>query len=87
LTQWKRYGTNKTMENSSLTVTIDRTLCIGAAACLAAAPEYFELDEENIAVTKVAIPISANTEAAKRVRDAVDSCPTGAIHVAVIALG
>jgi len=74
------------MENSSLNVTIDRTLCIGAAACISAAPEYFQLDEDNVAETKVANPIFANTEAAKRIRDAVDSCPTGAITVSVTKL-
>lgn len=86
MTRWKRYGTNKSMESSSISITIDRNLCIGAAACVAAAPEYFELDEENTAVTKVANPIFANTEAARRIRDAVDSCPTGAIRVAVTEL-
>ncbi len=75
------------MENTSLFVTIDRSLCIGAAACVSDAPEYFQLDEENIALTKVANPIFANTEAAKRIRDSVDSCPTGAIHVTETSLG
>ena len=69
------------MENSSLTVLIDRNLCIGAAACIAAAPEYFQLDEDNVAETKVANPILANSDAAKRIREAADSCPTGAITV------
>ncbi len=71
------------MENSSISITIDRDLCIGAAACVSAAPELFQLDEDNIAETKVPNPIFANTETARRIRDAVDSCPTGAIRVTV----
>jgi len=71
------------MENSSITVTIDRDLCIGAAACVSAAPELFQLDEDNIAEAKVPQPLFASTETAKRIREAVDSCPTGAIRVTV----
>ena len=60
-----------------LSVTIDRSLCIGAAACIGIAPELFELDEENIAVLKV-VPASADR---KHYVEAAESCPTGAIVV------
>ena len=75
------------MENSSITITIDRSLCIGAAACISAAPELFQLDEDNIAETKTPNPIFADTLASQRIRDAVDSCPTGAIQVSITKLG
>ena len=74
------------MENSSITITIDRALCIGAAACISAAPELFQLDEDNIAETKTPNPIFADTAAAQRIRDAVDNCPTGAIQISVTKL-
>lgn len=60
-----------------LTVSIDRSLCIGAAACTGVAPDLFELDEENIAVLKIA-PASGDR---KRALEAAESCPTGAITV------
>ena len=60
-----------------LTVTIDRSLCIGAAACIGVAPDLFELDEDNIAVLKAA-PTPADR---KRLIEAAESCPTGAIAV------
>jgi len=33
-------------------VEVDRNLCIGAASCVAVAPDVFELDSENKAVVK-----------------------------------
>ncbi len=61
-----------------LTVTIDRSLCIGAAACIGSAPDLFELDEDNIAVLKI-VPAADDR---KRAVEAAESCPTGAIQVA-----
>lgn len=53
---------------------IDRDLCIGAASCMAVAPDVFELDKENKAVVK-------NKEAAddETLILAAQSCPTKAI--------
>ncbi|MDP1709304.1 MAG: ferredoxin, partial [Candidatus Komeilibacteria bacterium] len=38
-------------------VVVDRALCIGAASCLAVAPDIFALDSENIAVVKSDAPV------------------------------
>ncbi|OGZ45055.1 MAG: hypothetical protein A3J54_03370 [Candidatus Ryanbacteria bacterium RIFCSPHIGHO2_02_FULL_45_13b] len=53
---------------------IDRDLCIGAASCIAVAPEVFELDKENKAVVK-------NKDGAdeETLMLAAQSCPTKAI--------
>ena len=53
---------------------IDRDLCIGAASCIAVAPDVFLLDKENKAVVK-------NKEAAddETLLLAAQSCPTKAI--------
>lgn len=55
---------------------IDRDLCIGAASCIAVAPEVFELDKENKAVVK-------NKDGAddETILLAAQSCPTKAIMV------
>ncbi|PJE64458.1 MAG: ferredoxin [Candidatus Ryanbacteria bacterium CG10_big_fil_rev_8_21_14_0_10_43_42] len=55
---------------------VDRALCIGAASCVAVAPDVFELDEENKAVVKNAK--GADTET---IILAAKSCPTRAIFV------
>ena len=53
---------------------IDRDLCIGAASCMAVAPDVFELDKDNKAVVK-------NKDAAddETLLLAAQSCPTKAI--------
>lgn len=53
---------------------IDRDLCIGAASCIAIAPDVFELDDENKAVVKD--PKGADDET---ILLAAQSCPTRAI--------
>lgn len=55
-------------------ITVDRELCIGAATCVAAAPEVFELDPENIAIIKK----NHNTPD-EQILLAAQSCPTSAI--------
>ena len=55
---------------------VDRDLCIGAASCVAIAPEVFELDGENKAVVKT--PKGADDET---ILLAAQSCPTKAIIV------
>lgn len=55
---------------------VDRNLCIGAASCVAVAPDVFELDEENKAVVKN--PKAADDET---ILLAAESCPTRAIIV------
>jgi len=55
---------------------VDRDLCIGAASCIAIAPNVFELDGENKAV--VTNPKGADDET---ILLAAQSCPTKAIIV------
>ena len=55
-------------------IVVDRNLCIGAASCIAVAPQVFELDGENKAV-------AYNEKGAdeKTILLAAKSCPTQAI--------
>ncbi len=56
-------------------IEVDRELCIGAASCVAIAPEAFELDGENKAVVK---PTWANLTDEQLIQ-AAKSCPVAAI--------
>lgn len=57
-------------------IEVDRSLCIGAATCIAIAGEVFELDSENKAVVKN--PKGADEET---IWAAAESCPTKAIKL------
>lgn len=57
-------------------VTIDRAACIGCGLCEAICPEVFAMDDTGIAI--VTQQPEALTEA---LQEAVDSCPTDAIHI------
>lgn len=60
-----------------LKITIDRDLCIGAATCLAIAPEVFALDNE-----AKAIILDCTDETPQDVIiDAARACPTAAIII------
>lgn len=58
-------------------VEVDRELCIGAASCIAIAPEAFQLDGENKAVTLPAW----RTLSDEQLLDAAKSCPVLAIYL------
>ena len=60
-----------------LTVSIDRTLCVGFGDCVQAAPEAFELDEEDIAVFASGSPCPDR----ERLIRACAECPVDAITV------
>ena len=66
---------------AKLTVTVDSSLCIGAAACVAEAPRLFQLDEDNIAAPAVPQPIDATPDEERELRAAAENCPTGAITI------
>lgn len=57
-------------------IEIDRALCIGAASCIAVAPDTFELDNEAKAVIKA---LHGNTD--EDILDSAKSCPTKAIKL------
>lgn len=62
---------------NNLTVTIDRDLCIGAATCIAIAPEVFALDND----AKAIVLESADDTSEDMIIDAAKVCPTAAIRI------
>ena len=62
---------------NGLKVHIDRDLCIGAATCLAIAPEVYALDNEAKAIIIDTAPNSSN----ENIIDAARACPTAAISI------
>ncbi|NCN59146.1 ferredoxin [Candidatus Roizmanbacteria bacterium CG22_combo_CG10-13_8_21_14_all_38_20] len=67
----------QTKQVGDLSVTVDRSLCIGAASCVAVAPFAFELDDQAIAI----ILDSAGQESSDTLLDAARSCPVDAIII------
>ena len=59
------------------TVTVDRTLCIGAATCIAVAPKAYTLDKENKAIILPTI----EEESDQALLDSAKACPVAAIIV------
>ncbi len=70
------------MANKKYHVKIDRTLCIGAASCVALAMKTFELDGENKAVV-----VDQDGDEAEMIKLAAESCPTKAIILENIETG
>lgn len=58
-------------------VKVVRDLCIGAANCIAVAPEAYELDDEQIAVLKE----SWKNVDDEKLLESAEACPTQAIIV------
>ena len=59
-------------------VKVNKDACIGCGACAAICDEVFEINDEGLSEAKVE---EVKDEFQDEVRDAVDSCPTGAIEV------
>ncbi len=55
-------------------ITVDRSLCIGAASCVALAMKTFALDSENKAVV-----LEGEGDVPEAIKLAAESCPTKAI--------
>lgn len=56
--------------------------CIGCGACVAIAPEVFEMNDDGFAQVKENFDFTnISSELEKDVLDAVDGCPTGAIVI------
>lgn len=60
-----------------LTVTVDRDLCIGAATCIAVAPQTFLLDSE----AKAIVLDTASQDSEDTIIDAARSCPVAAVEI------
>lgn len=61
----------------NLKVWVDRDLCIGAATCVAIAPQTFILDSQ----AKAIILDSADKDSNETIIDAAKACPVAAIFV------
>ncbi len=59
-------------------VKVDKDSCIGCGACAAICPEIFDLDDDGLSEVKTEEVKNNNID---DVKDAVDSCPTGAIKI------
>ncbi|HUH12117.1 MAG TPA: ferredoxin [Longimicrobiales bacterium] len=59
----------------SLTLRIDRLLCVGFGDCIEAAAELFELDDEGIAAFRQPLPVLGR----ERLEEACRSCPVDAL--------
>jgi ferredoxin len=59
-----------------ITVTVDRSLCIGSGDCVDTAPDVFQLDEEDKAV--VVDPDGASVD---DIITAAGNCPVSAIFI------
>lgn len=58
-------------------IVVDRDLCIGAATCIALAPEIFELDDENKAILKEGWQEKGITD--EQLLESAQSCPVDAV--------
>ena len=59
-------------------VKVNKDACIGCGACAAICDEVFEINDEGLSEAKVE---KVKEEFQDEVRDAADSCPTGAIVI------
>ncbi len=59
-------------------VKVNKDACIGCGACAAICDEVFEINDEGLSEAKVE---EVKEEFQDEVRDAADSCPTGAIEI------
>jgi len=59
-------------------VKVDQDKCIGCRACVATAPELFDIDEEGLSY---ALHEKVEDDAIEQAKLAADVCPTGAIEV------
>ena len=59
-------------------VKVNKDACIGCGACAAICDEVFEINEEGLSEAKIE---EVKEELQDEVRDAADSCPTGAIEI------
>ncbi|MDP2585262.1 MAG: ferredoxin [Candidatus Levybacteria bacterium] len=68
-------ATDKEVQIGKYKVKVIRSLCIGAASCIAVSPNIFKLDSENKAV------ILEGQDVPENILMAAQSCPTKAIII------
>lgn len=66
---------DQSQDRKIVRIEVKRDLCIGAASCIAVAPEAYELDEENIAIIKTEWMNHSDEE----ILLSAQACPTLAI--------
>ncbi|MYR34817.1 ferredoxin [Nocardiopsis alba] len=65
-----------TPTDSTLRLSADREVCVGAGQCVRAAPDLFDQDDDGLVVVlRADVPTEASTGA----RTAADWCPSGAV--------
>jgi ferredoxin len=64
------------MDNSQVTIWVDRALCVGSGPCFVLCPRAFALDADMKAIVQ-----SPPWEDATTLVEAARECPTGAIYV------
>ena len=57
-------------------VSVNQEACIGCGACMSIADGVFEMDDQGLSSVKVS---EVPEDAVESVKEAVESCPTGAI--------
>ena len=57
-------------------VSVNQEACIGCGACMSIADDVFEMDDQGLSSVKVS---EVPEDAVESVKEAVESCPTGAI--------
>ncbi len=68
-------------------VKVNKEACIGCGACAAICDEFFEINDDGLSQIKIDEEnkdldfVFVKEELQDEVRDAIDSCPTGAIEV------
>ncbi len=67
---------DKVVQIGKYKVQVIRKLCIGAATCIAVAPNTFQFDKENKAVI-----LEGSNDSAETILMAAQSCPTKAIII------
>ena len=60
-------------------VKVNQDACIGCGACVAIADDIFEINDEGLSEAKVD---TVSDDNADKAREAMESCPTGAIEEA-----
>lgn len=58
-------------------VKVNKEACIGCGACIAICEDVFEMNEEGISTVKQE---EVPSDLEDQVKDAIESCPTGAIE-------